>query len=347
MRILPEQEIISKYNNKESVISLSKQYNCGQGVIKRLLQSNNIHIRKIRESVADIYIPDIEKQNVIDLYNQGKSVRDISKIYKCKRSTILSFMKTFNIKRRNGTNPVYPLLLKNKKHIIKLYNKTENLLIIAKIYNCVGSTIADFLDKENISRRKNGNIKSIPIKDKHKLYDLHWNKLMTMYQLGKIYNVGPCTMATFFDKNNIKRRDKAETSCLTAQNPEVIKKQKRSLFTHKPYKLPSGKIIKIQGYEPQFLDYIFENKLLKEDEIDYEPKRIEYFTPDNKRHYYFPDFYIPKQNIVVEIKSTYILNKQTPQVQQLKEQATLKSGYNYCFILDNDFSQLKQLIIPV
>ena len=102
------------------------------------------------------------------------------------------------------------------------------------------------------------------------------------------------------------------------------------------------------GYESQFLDYIFQNNILKEDEIDYSPKGIKYHHADGTEHYYFPDFYIPKWNLIVEIKSDW--TEQLDKNVYLKENETIKQGFNYIRILNIlpsrllDFSNFDKLV---
>lgn len=126
------------------------------------------------------------------------------------------------------------------------------------------------------------------------------------------------------------------------QRPDIIEKMMKTMdnvaYLHKPYILPSGIIIHKQGYEAQFLDYVFTNDILKEEEIDYCPKGIKYIGIDDKAHYYFPDFQISKWNLVVEIKSDYIM-KLDKNV-YLKEAATKFHGFNYIRILNNKSEML-------
>jgi len=58
--------------------------------------------------------------------------------------------------------------------------------------------------------------------------------------------------------------------------------------------------------------------------------------------YYFPDFYIPKLNLIIEIKSWYTekLDKNV----SLKEQACKNQGYNYIRILDNNFENFNNYL---
>lgn len=93
------------------------------------------------------------------------------------------------------------------------------------------------------------------------------------------------------------------------------------------YILPSGKIIKCQGYESRYIPVLI--RKYGEENICFNKRdipKIKYIGIDNKDHYYFPDFYISSENLIVEIKSkyTYDANKET---NNLKFQATKDAGY--------------------
>lgn len=124
-------------------------------------------------------------------------------------------------------------------------------------------------------------------------------------------------------------------------NPEVLEKSLKNSFRRKEYILPSGKKILLQGEEPSFLDYIFSNNLLTEEEIIYKPRRIKYLL-ENKEHYYFADFYIPKFNLIVEIKSWYVLSIQKGTDEKIA--ATKALGHNYIMILDKKYDDFKNLL---
>jgi hypothetical protein len=48
----------------------------------------------------------------------------------------------------------------------------------------------------------------------------------------------------------------------------------------------------------------------------------------NKKHRYYPDFYIPKNNLIIEVKSSFTY-KVNLKINLLKEKATKKVGYKY------------------
>lgn len=127
------------------------------------------------------------------------------------------------------------------------------------------------------------------------------------------------------------------------QNKELLDKAlKNNLFTYKTYKMPSGKILRLQGYEPQFLDYVFHNNILEETDILHEPFGIEYKDINGKIRHYFPDFYIPKYNLIVEVKS-----KWTDQFDfniEQKKKSINAAGYNYLKVIDNCFDVFEKII---
>lgn len=65
---------------------------------------------------------------------------------------------------------------------------------------------------------------------------------------------------------------------------------------------------------------------------------IQYKLNENV-HYYHPDFYLPKYNL----KSTYTF--QADYEENLsKREYSLRSGYNFLFIIDKDYTELNELI---
>lgn len=98
--------------------------------------------------------------------------------------------------------------------------------------------------------------------------------------------------------------------------------------------MPSGKIINIQGYENFAIDELLNT--YTEDEIITQRKDIPevwYFNPnDQKQHRYYPDIWIPKDNLIIEIKSTWTMKKYYD-INKLKEQATIELGYNFKYLI--------------
>jgi len=122
-----------------------------------------------------------------------------------------------------------------------------------------------------------------------------------------------------------------------SQCPYISEKQYSR--TNKIYTLPSGKMLNIQGYENYALDILI--KLYDEHEILNKktdmPKLI--YEQHNKNHVYFPDFYIPKDNLIIEVKSTYTYKKQLI-TNILKSHCVRKSNFNYEIWIFDDKKKL-------
>jgi len=150
------------------------------------------------------------------------------------------------------------------------------------------------------------------------------------------------------DRANNKRKQ----TCLNLYGETNISKleniQEKKIINSlksKKYIMPSGKIIYVKGYEDKFLDYIFNNKLCTEDEIVVYPHSIKYIDEHGTWRLYFPDFYIPKWNLIVEVKSTYVIKHyQGEENFKLKEVFTIISGFNYISIIDNNFDSFIEIV---
>ena len=116
------------------------------------------------------------------------------------------------------------------------------------------------------------------------------------------------------------------------KNSEIFHKQQISSFEIKEY---SG--IYYQGtYELDFLkNYLDKYEIAKIKSIQYKF--------DNSEKIYHPDFYLPKYNLIVEIKSdyTYQLNLDK---NLAKQSACLEQGYNFLFIIDKKYDEFEKLL---
>lgn len=98
----------------------------------------------------------------------------------------------------------------------------------------------------------------------------------------------------------------------------------------KEYIWKNGKISKVQGFEPSVLceleeqGYGFEEVKTKKSDMP----AIWYVGEDGKKHRYYPDFYIPKENLIIEVKSSYTMLYDFYK-NNLKAVATKELGYNY------------------
>jgi hypothetical protein len=113
-----------------------------------------------------------------------------------------------------------------------------------------------------------------------------------------------------------------------AQNQEVMERTQKNAKRYKEFTMPSGAVVKVQGYEPYALAELL--KAYSEDQIKVERKnvpRIQYEVAGKKR-YHFPDIFIPHENKIVEVKSTWTYKCKTDNV-LTKKKACEEQGYTY------------------
>lgn len=136
------------------------------------------------------------------------------------------------------------------------------------------------------------------------------------------------------------------TPC-TLMNPEVQKKGWARLSAPKIFTLPSGRVISLRGYEPEVLQHLLTTRY-SESDFDFDTNlSIDYTSPiTGNPSSYYPDFYLPKLNKVIEVKSeyTYALGPDSYEgVTNLAKAAAAKQKYDFSFaiwkdgeLLDND-----------
>jgi hypothetical protein len=132
-------------------------------------------------------------------------------------------------------------------------------------------------------------------------------------------------------------KEKIKETCLQkygfkhpAQNPEIMEKITKNAYKSKDYILPSGRTIKIQGYEHYALDQILQDGVLEDDIINgcSNVPELWYEDIENKKHRHFVDIFIPSQNRMIEVKSTWTAEKGKEYI-FLKQEAGKRAGYLY------------------
>ncbi len=129
------------------------------------------------------------------------------------------------------------------------------------------------------------------------------------------------------------------------QNSSVIEKCEVSCKRYKEFIFPSGRIEKVQGYEPQCLLYLLNIEKIKEDDIvlkKCEKPKIRYLFK-NKIKFYFPDIYIQSQNRIIEVKSTWTYKKDLEKNSSKKE-ACIEQGYKFNFYIMEENGTLLEII---
>jgi hypothetical protein len=167
----------------------------------------------------------------------------------------------------------------------------------------------------------------IPMYNASKTIERALNSIKEQLQIGS---------EVFHTLKKILKEKKSIAAIEKWQDPIYAEKCIARGYAYKEYYLPSGRVVKLQGYEPQVLTELL--KTYNEEEIAIgiveikkEIGKMTYII-NNKVHTYFPDFYIKTTNTIIEVKSkwTFELHKE---VNLLKEQACLNNGINFKFII--------------
>lgn len=96
------------------------------------------------------------------------------------------------------------------------------------------------------------------------------------------------------------------------------------------YILPSGKIVSVQGYEPEALNILLQT--YSEKEIEIHPKFFIKYKFEGKIRRHKPDFYIKKENKIIEVKSIFTYNDDLDK-NLAKKDSAIKQGYDYRFMI--------------
>lgn len=121
-----------------------------------------------------------------------------------------------------------------------------------------------------------------------------------------------------------------------SQDSDFLEELLKKSFSYKSHRLPSGKVISLQGYEPKVIDYLL--KYYDESDILYTNKSIEnkigkiFYQNIDKKSRYFPDLYIVSENKIVEVKSTFTYELDIVKNMAKKEEC-LKREIKFDFII--------------
>lgn len=115
----------------------------------------------------------------------------------------------------------------------------------------------------------------------------------------------------------------------------------KNSFSYKSYRLPSGKIVSLQGYEPKAMDFLLEKYnetdiFTKNSEIEKLIGKFTYFDDDMKEHRYYPDIYIKSENRIIEVKSDFTYELEITKNQKKKESVINRNiKFNFLVIFSN------------
>jgi len=125
-----------------------------------------------------------------------------------------------------------------------------------------------------------------------------------------------------------------------AHVPEIAEQLCYNRFKkRKEYTLSTGEVIHLQGYEPFGFDYL--KTLYQESQIKYRKKDMPeiWYVRQEKTCRYYCDFFVPDDNLIVEIKSPFTLSRDLDIVKQKILSAHTK-GYTVLLLVFDQFGQI-------
>lgn len=145
--------------------------------------------------------------------------------------------------------------------------------------------------------------------------------------------------------NNINKNQQTMLSRYGVRSPSQMEgyfeKWTKSGVMKKPFVFPSGKEIKVQGYEDKALPILLQTYTEKEI-FEQHPPKIKYIENGINRVFY-PDFFIKKDNLIVEIKSRFTYNRWLSKNISKKEYSE-KQGYKINFWIIDRKGNLEEVI---
>jgi hypothetical protein len=118
------------------------------------------------------------------------------------------------------------------------------------------------------------------------------------------------------------------------QNAEYYEKVQHKMMTPKIYTMPSGKTVFVQGYENNVIDILL-NQGYSENDIVLGKREMPQliFQWDGKDRRYYPDIYLPKKNLIIEVKSTWTYNGIDRGLELLKQKQNCVLRQNLDFMI--------------
>lgn len=146
-------------------------------------------------------------------------------------------------------------------------------------------------------------------------------------------------------------RQKAADTCerrYGVDNPMKVREfyeKANTSFEKKDYTLPSGTVIKLQGYENYAMDILLKDYAYDEENVKTAREDIPVITYQYKGKIckFYPDIYLPLKNKIIEVKSTYT-HLAFEEKNKRKLEAAAKQGYKIEYWVFNRQGELEQLI---
>lgn len=339
--------ILKEYTKFTSAAKLAKAHGISLERLRKFLVKNNI---TFFNRGACKYVGDVSE--AFKMYNKGASLNSIETHLNAPRGTFKKILKQYNLPLTDRTlrrgSGDYFLIKTNLNAILNLYSQNQNMHATADAFGINPGNLNTYLIKNKLSKGKAKNRNYFKDRQhKDTIYQLYIQEKWCITDIAKHLNMGPWLVKVNLIEKGGKGiiRDKAEESRKRMSTYEEQHKRLSAMSKRKQYSLPSNKIVPLQGYEPHFMDYVFKYSTLSEDDFQWDTRLRIPLSRAKQRSYsnYYPDFYLPKYNLVIEIKSTYTFNMNV-YLNKRKIKKTKEHGYKFLMIKDKKYSKFYKFL---
>lgn len=290
-------------------------------------------------------------------------VNKLSRIYGCDRKPIQTIIRNNGGELRSSTAPQID---GREEEIIKMYLIDQlTIQTIRKEICCAYGAIRNFLKRNNIKLRthkesrktEDGKKADRKTQKIHNIEDLTniiklYHARETLNILGDMYGISPAGLRIKLLKNGVILRTPTESmnlecvlerkrkTCMNnygvenpMQHPLIYEKSNINRYKFKSCIINDRKFSRLQGYEPQAISYMIDT--YGYDVYDIETSKLVpsiRYKLDNKNKVYHPDMYIPKDNLVVEVKCKYTYENDLYK-NIAKRKSTIAKGFNFLTII--------------
>lgn len=271
------------------------------------------------------------EHNIIQLYQQEHSVTEIAKQFSVNVYAIKSVITKNGLQLRNpkesrnlsrynktrNTTVHYKFTSDQLIDIKNIYNYGYGVNYIAKKYKVDNGVIIRILNESGITVRD----KKEQLQFKHITTELFKQTIINKF--------GGWSVLQQKHQDSVYKKYGVSN---VMQIPSVYYKQQLSGKKYKQITI-NGKEFVYQGYEDKGIMFLLQLGYGVDDIISGKGNvPIIPYTFNGKNKIYYPDLYIPKDNLIVEVKSIYTMEKFYEQ-NIAKKEGTEKAGFNLDFLI--------------
>jgi len=148
-----EQEIVARYNNRETAARLGKAYGVASRTIRNALLRNGVTLRGSGEYLRKLTAQ--QEREVVARYNAGEVTLQLGKAYGVADETIGHILRRHGVKLRSSGESRRKFSAQQEQEIIARYNAKEDTVQLGKAYGVSNSLIHKMLLRNGVATRGN------------------------------------------------------------------------------------------------------------------------------------------------------------------------------------------------